>query len=454
MPAPRVASPSGPPAAARILETARLEGVDLIGLSGLITPSLEEMAFVAGEMQRQGFTVPLLIGGATTSKVHTAVKIAPNYHAPVVHVLDASRAVGVAGSLLSEQLRDEFVAGVAAEYAGVRENRLGRRDAERLLPLEQARRNPVAIDWTAYAPPAPSFTGVRVFDAWPLEDLVERVDWTPFFQTWELAGHYPAILDDPVVGEAARGLWRDARAMLDRIVRERLLTARAVVGFWPANAVGDDVALWADGRRRERAATVHFLRQQQAKGDGRPNYCLADFVAPVESGLPDHLGMFAVTAGVGLDALVAEFAARHDDYSAILAKALADRLAEALAERLHERVRTELWGYAPDEALDNAALIRERYRGIRPAPGYPACPDHTEKGPLFALLGATERIGVSLTESFAMTPTAAVSGYYLAHPQARYFGVGKVGRDQLADYARRRGMAEEEAARWLAPNLA
>jgi 5-methyltetrahydrofolate--homocysteine methyltransferase len=297
-----------------------------------------------------------------------------------------------------------------------------------------------------------------VFDAWPLEDLVGRIDWTPFFQTWELAGHYPAILDDAVVGEAARGLYRDARAMLDRIVAGRLLTARAVVGFWPANAVGDDVALWADGaRRREaggaRVATVHFLRQQLAKGDGRPNYCLADFVAPVESGLPDHLGMFAVTAGVGLDALVAEFEARHDDYSAILAKALADRLAEALAERLHERVRAELWGYAPDEALDNAALIRERYRGIRPAPGYPACPDHSEKGPLFALLGATERIGVSLTESFAMTPTAAVSGYYLAHPQARYFGVGKIGRDQLADYARRRGEAEAEAARWLAPNL-
>ena len=445
--------------AATILERAKLENVDLVGLSGLITPSLEEMAFVAGEMERQGFTVPLLIGGATTSKVHTAVKIAPGYHAPVVHVLDASRAVGVAGSLLSDQLRDEFVGTVAADYEAVRVNRLGRRDAERLLPLEQARRNPVAIDWSAYAPPAPSFTGVRVFDEWPLEDLVPRIDWTPFFQTWELAGHYPAILEDPVVGEAARALWKDAQAMLDRVVRERALTARAVVGFWPANAVGDDVALWADTTepnpgRRARVGTVHFLRQQQAKGDGRPNYCLADYVAPVESGLADHVGAFAVTAGVGLDALVAEFMSKHDDYSSILAKALADRLAEALAERLHERVRAELWGYAPGEALDNQALIREQYRGIRPAPGYPACPDHTEKGPLFDLLGATAAIGVSLTESFAMTPTAAVSGYYLSHPQARYFGIGKVGRDQVEDYARRKGTTVGEAERWLAPNLA
>jgi 5-methyltetrahydrofolate--homocysteine methyltransferase len=440
--------------AATILETARREGVDLIGLSGLITPSLEEMSFVAGEMERQGFTVPLLIGGATTSKVHTAVKIAPHYRQPVVHVLDASRAVGVAGSLLSDQLREQFVADVATDYEAVRDNRAGGRDAERLLPLAQARRNPVAIDWAAYAPPAPSFTGVRVFDGWPLEDLVPRIDWTPFFQTWELAGHYPAILEDPVVGEAARQLWADAQAMLARIVEGRQLTARAVVGLWPANATGDDVALYTDASRRERLATVHFLRQQQAKGDGRPNYCLADFVAPVESGLPDHLGGFAVTTGIGLDALVAAHEAAHDDYSAILAKALADRLAEALAERLHERVRTELWGYAPGEALDNVALIREQYHGIRPAPGYPACPDHTEKGPLFALLGATERIGVRLTESFAMTPTAAVSGYYIGHPESRYFGIGKIGRDQVEDYARRKGMDVPTAERWLAPNLA
>jgi 5-methyltetrahydrofolate--homocysteine methyltransferase len=428
--------------------------VDLIGLSGLITPSLEEMAFVAGEMQRLGLRIPLLIGGATTSKVHTAVKIAPNYEGAVVHVLDASRAVGVAGSLLSDGLREKFEADVKADYEAVRVNRAGRRDAERLLPLEQARRNPVAIDWTAYAPPAPTFTGTRVFDDWPLEDLVPRVDWTPFFQTWELAGHYPAILRDPVVGEAARGLYADARAMLDRIVAGRLLRARAVVGLWPANAVGDDVVLWADDARTRPLETVHFLRQQLAKGDGRPNYCLADFVAPRTSGVPDFFGGFVVTTGVGLDALVAEFEAANDPYSSILAKALADRLAEAFAERLHERVRTELWGYSAGEALENAALIREEYRGIRPAPGYPACPDHTEKGPLFRLLGATEAIGVRLTESFAMTPTAAVSGYYIGHPQSRYFGVGKLGRDQVDDYATRRGIPVAEALRWLAPNLA
>ncbi len=449
--------------AATILERARTEGVDVIGLSGLITPSLEEMAFVAGEMQRQGFTVPLLIGGATTSKVHTAVKIAPNYAGPVVHVLDASRAVGVASSLGSDTLRDAFVAGTRAEYDAVREARANRRDAERLLPLEVARRNPVAIDWSSYTPPAPTFTGTRVIECWPLEDLVPRIDWTPFFQTWELAGHYPAILDDPTVGAAARNLFADAQAMLERIVRDKLLTARAVVGFWPANSVGDDVALYteqgADGRR-DQTGTVHFLRQQQDKRkptgehDGRPNYCLADYIAPVASGRPDHLGMFAVTAGVGLDALVAEFAACHDDYSSILAKALADRLAESLAERVHETVRREWWGYSPTESLDNAALIREQYHGIRPAPGYPACPDHTEKGPLFERLDATARIGVRLTESFAMTPTAAVSGYYFSHPQARYFGIGKVGRDQVEDYARRKGLEVHVVERWLASNLA
>jgi 5-methyltetrahydrofolate--homocysteine methyltransferase len=369
-------------------------------------------------------------------------------------VLDASRAVGVASSLLSDGLREQFEADVKAEYEAVRVNRAGRRDAERLLPLEQARRNPVAIDWTAYAPTRPASPGVRVFDAWPLADLVERIDWTPFFQTWELAGHYPAILDDPKVGEAARGLYRDARAMLDRFVAEGLLTARAVIGLWPANSVGDDVVLWTDETRTEPLRTVHFLRQQLDKKDERPNYCLADFVAPRASGVPDWMGGFAVTAGIGLDALVAQFDAANDPYSSILAKALADRLAEAFAERLHEQVRREHWGYAPDEALDNLALIKEAYQGIRPAPGYPACPDHTEKGPLFELLGATARIGLQLTESFAMYPTAAVSGYYLGHPQARYFGVGKIGRDQVEDYARRRGIPVEEAARWLAPNIA
>ena len=440
--------------ASTILETAKREGVDLIGLSGLITPSLEEMAFVASEMQRQGMRMPLLIGGATTSKVHTAVKIAPNYSGAVVHVLDASRAVGVAGSLLSDGLREQFEADVRADYEAVRVNRAGRRDAERLLPLEQARRNPVAIDWTAYAPARPQFEGVRVFDGWPLADLVERIDWTPFFQTWELAGHYPAILEDPVVGDAARNLYRDARTMLDQIVAGQQLTARAVVGFWPANSVGDDVVLWADDARTRPLQTVHFLRQQQDKKDERPNYCLADFVAPRTSGLPDWFGGFAVTTGIGLDALVAAHEAANDPYSAILAKALADRLAEAFAERLHEQVRREYWGYAPDEALDNVSLIREQYSGIRPAPGYPACPDHTEKGPLFRLLGATEAIGLQLTESFAMYPTAAVSGYYIGHPESRYFGIGKIGRDQVEDYAARRGIPVEEAARWLAPNIA
>jgi 5-methyltetrahydrofolate--homocysteine methyltransferase len=440
--------------ASTILETATREGVDLIGLSGLITPSLEEMAFVASEMERQGMRMPLLIGGATTSKVHTAVKIAPNYSGAVVHVLDASRAVGVAGSLLSDGLREQFEADVRADYEAVRVNRAGRRDAERLLPLEQARRNPVAIDWTTFVPTRPQVEGVRVFDGWPLADLVERIDWTPFFQTWELAGHYPAILEDPVVGDAARNLYRDARTMLDQIVAGQQLTARAVVGFWPANSVGDDVVLWTDDTRTQPLQTVHFLRQQQDKKDERPNYCLADFVAPRTSGLPDWFGGFAVTTGIGLDALVAAHEAAHDPYSAILAKALADRLAEAFAERLHEQVRREYWGYAPDEALDNGALIREQYRGIRPAPGYPACPDHTEKGPLFRLLDATAAIGLQLTESFAMYPTAAVSGYYIGHPSARYFGIGKIGRDQVEDYAARRGLSMDEALRWLAPNVA
>jgi 5-methyltetrahydrofolate--homocysteine methyltransferase len=440
--------------ATTIIERAKLEGVDIIGLSGLITPSLEEMSFVAREMERQGFTVPLLIGGATTSKVHTAVKIEPFYSGPVVHVLDASRAVGVAGNLLSDTLRDNYVAQVREEYEHVRIARAGRRDAERLLPLEVARRNPVPIDWAAYVPPAPSFTGVRVFDDYPLAELVERIDWTPFFQTWELAGHYPQILDDPKVGEAARSLYADARAMLTRLVEEKRLTARAVVGFWPANAVGDDVELYADADRTQPLETVHFLRQQLAKGDARPNFCLADFVAPRTTGLRDYLGGFTVTAGVGLDAIVAEHQAAHDDYSAILAKALADRLAEAFAERMHELVRKELWGYAPDESLDNLALIREQYQGIRPAPGYPACPDHTEKGPLFELLGTTDRIGVQLTESFAMTPTAAVSGYYFSHPQSQYFGTGKIGRDQVVDYAARKAIPVEEAERWLSPVIA
>ena len=438
---------------ARILETARRERVDLIGLSGLITPSLEEMSFVAGEMEREGFELPLLIGGATTSRVHTAVKIEPRYHGPTVHVLDASRAVGVAGSLLSPGLKEGFVTQVRDQYRDIREQRAGRGPAERRVTLEQARANRLPIDWRAAAPPAPCAPGLQVLDDYPLAELVERIDWTPFFQTWELAGHYPAILDDPRVGPAARSLFDDARALLDRIVRERLLTARGVFGLFPAAAVGDDIEVYRDAGRREPIATIHTLRQQMAKPPGRPNLALADYVAPRESGVPDHVGAFAVTTGHGLDRLVADFEARHDDYNAILARALADRLAEAFAERLHERVRREFWGYAPGEALENTELIREAYQGIRPAPGYPACPDHTEKRTLFDLLQAERGAGITLTESFAMTPGAAVSGYYFSHPEARYFGVGKIDRDQVEDYARRKGLPVEEVERWLAPNL-
>jgi 5-methyltetrahydrofolate--homocysteine methyltransferase len=438
---------------AKILETARREGVDIIGLSGLITPSLEEMAFVAREMDREGFTLPLLIGGATTSRVHTAVKIEPHYHGPTVQVQDASRAVGVAASLLSDSLREGFTTGVREEYRVLREQR-GRRSApERRQPLADARRNRLAIDWTGVTPPVPCTLGLTVLDDYPLEDLVVRIDWTPFFQAWELRGHYPAILEDAEVGPAATGLYRDAQALLDRIVRERLLRARAVLGLFRANAVGDDIDLYADDARRERLAVIHTLRQQMPKPPGRPNLALADFVAPRETGVPDYMGAFAVTAGHGIDALVEGFRAANDDYSAILAKALADRLAEAFAERLHERVRREYWGYAPEEALDNAALIHEEYQGIRPAPGYPACPDHTEKRVLFDLLDAEANAGIVLTESCAMVPTAAVSGYYFWHPRSQYFGVGKIGRDQVEEYAARKGMDIAETERWLAPNL-
>jgi len=438
---------------ARILETARREQVDLIGLSGLITPSLEEMSFVASEMEREGFETPLLIGGATTSRVHTAVKIEPHYHGATVHVLDASRAVGVAGNLLSVGMQREFVDGVRAEYRDIREQRAGRTASERRIAIADARANRLSINWDETAPPQPCALGITVLEDYPLAELVERIDWTPFFQTWELAGHYPAILEDPKVGPAARSLFDDARRLLDRIVRERLFTARGVFGLYRAASVGDDIELYAPGGRGERIGIIHTLRQQMAKPPGRPNVALADYVAPKERGIADHVGAFAVTAGIGVDALVKEFESAQDDYNAILAKALADRLAEAFAERLHERVRQEFWGYARDEALENTDLIREAYQGIRPAPGYPACPDHTEKRALFDLLEAERHTGIMLTENFAMTPTAAVSGYYFWHPQARYFGVGKLGRDQVEDYAERKGMTVAEAERWLAPNL-
>ena len=436
---------------ATILERAKQESVDLIGLSGLITPSLEEMSFVASELEREGWHTPLLIGGATTSRAHTAVKIAPRYQGPVVHVLDASRAVGVASRLTSESSREEFVHQIARDYEKVRKERAGRLPAERTGTIEEARANRLVIDWRASRAPKPPVLGVQNLVKYPLEELVERIDWTPFFQTWELAGHFPAILTDPKVGEAATGLFLDARTLLERIVRENLLEARAVFGFWRASAVGDDIELLDQGGRTS-VALIHTLRQQMRKEPGRPNIALADYVAPAESGVNDFVGAFAVTSGIGLDALVHSFEATHDDYNAILAKALADRLAEAFAERLHERVRREFWGYAPSEALGNEELIKEAYQGIRPAPGYPACPDHTEKRTLFDLLGA-DALGITLTESFAMLPTSSVSGYYFWRPEARYFGLGRIGRDQVEDYARRKGMSVEEMERWLAPNL-
>ena len=437
----------------RILETAKAENADMIGLSGLITPSLGEMEIVAAEMNRAGFSVPLLIGGATTSKIHTAVKIAPNYDAPVIHVVDASRAVGVAGALMSESQHEPYVAEIAEEYQSLRENYQGRAQGGRQHTLEGARQAKHAIDWASAEPPRPKSLGLEVFDQYELGDLVDRVDWTPFFRTWELAGTFPKILDDPKVGEAARELYTDAQAMLAKIVAEKWLTARAVIGIFPANSVGDDIEVYVDEGRNDVRMRFHFLRQQMIKNTARANFSLADFVAPKDSGVADYLGGFAVTAGIGIEDKLAEFEAQHDDYNGILLKALADRLAEAFAERMHERVRKEFWGYAADEALENDALIHEDYQGIRPAPGYPACPDHSEKTSLFELLDAPGNAGITLTEGFAMLPAAAVLGFYFAHPESQYFGIGKIGRDQVADYAGRKGTSLEQAERWLAPNL-
>jgi 5-methyltetrahydrofolate--homocysteine methyltransferase len=433
----------------KILDTARAENADLIGLSGLITPSLEEMTHVAREMQRQGFEMPLLIGGATTSRAHTALKIDPHYTAPTVWVKDASRAVGVAQSLISRDMRAAFVAANDADYAEIRERHKNRGDAKRLVSLEKARAQRFDGGWGAYTPPAPKQPGLHVFDDYPLAELVDCIDWTPFFNAWELFGKYPAILTDAVVGPQASELYRDARTMLAKIVDERWLTAKAVFGLWPANSIGDDVELQVDGRGER----LHFLRQQVDKPVERPDFCLADFIAPKASGKQDWIGMFAVTAGIGIDAHVARFEADHDDYNAILLKALADRLAEALAERLHLRVRKEFWGYMPEESLDNEALIAEKYVGIRPAPGYPACPEHSEKGTLFRLLDAGGNADMSLTESFAMLPTAAVSGYYFSHPQSQYFVVGRVSKEQATDYAKRKGVELAQVERWLASNL-
>ena len=435
--------------AQKILDTAIAENADLVGLSGLITPSLEEMSHVAREMQRQGFTLPLLIGGATTSRAHTALKIDPHYTGPTVWVKDASRAVNVAQSLISPELRHAFLAANDSDYADVRERHRMKGTGKPLVSLEQARARAFRGDWSAYAPPAPRQPGIHVFEDYPLDELVGLIDWGPFFNAWELAGRYPAILDDAIVGAQARELFRDAKAMLRRIVDEKWLTAKAVIGLWPANAIGDDIEAQVEGK----AVMLHHLRQQADKPAERPNLCLADFVAPRESGVQDWIGAFACTAGLGIEPHLARFHAEHDDYNAILLKALADRLAETLAERLHQRVRGEFWGYAPDEALTTEALIDEQYRGIRPAPGYPACPEHSEKRTLFDLLDVEQRIGMQLTDHFAMLPAAAVSGWYFSHPESRYFVVGRVSRDQAADYARRKGVSLAQAERWLASNL-
>ena len=438
----------------KILDVARKEKVDIVGLSGLITPSLDEMVTVASEMEREGFDIPLLIGGATTSRVHTAVKIHPAYEkGQAVYVTDASRAVGVVSSLLSQDQKPAYVEGIRAEYAKVSAaHRRSEADKQR-LPLAKARANAFKPDWDAYQPPKPSFLGTRTFRSYDLSDLVPLIDWTPFFQTWEMKGRFPAILEDETQGPAARALWDDAQAMLKRIVEERWFNPKAVIGFWPANAVGDDIALYTGESRTERLATLHGLRQQLSKRDGKPNMCIADFVAPEGVDRPDYIGGFVVTAGAEEERISEKFARDNDDYRSIMVKALADRFAEAFAERMHQLVRRDYWGYAPDEALSNEDLIREEYRGIRPAPGYPAQPDHTEKATLFELLKAESRVGVKLTESFAMWPGSSVSGLYLAHPEAYYFGVAKVERDQVEDYAARKGMPIHEVERWLAPIL-
>jgi len=474
--------------AQKILDTAIAENADMIGVSGLITPSLEEMAHVAKEMKRQNFSIPLLIGGATTSRAHTAIKIEPNYGTACVWVKDASRAVGVAQSLVSKELVDGFLAKVRAEYAEIRERHKHRGPGKRLVTLQHARGQRFSCDWANYEPPQPRKPGITVFDDYSLAELRETIDWTPFFQAWELAGHYPAILTDEVVGAQASELFADAQKMLDKVIAGKWLKARAVIGFWPAANVGDDVEITVEplpspagrgvggegtgeaqasespepssalrapspGGRRESTVTLHHLRQQADKPAERPDFCLADFIAPKEFGKPDWIGGFAVTAGLGIEEHLARFHAELDDYSSIILKALADRLAEAFAERLHQRVRREFWGYVPDEQLDNAALIAEQYQGIRPAPGYPACPDHTEKTTLFKLLDATKNAGIELTEGFSMYPAAAVSGWYFSHPGSQYFVVGRLSREQVEDYAKRKGWTLAEAERWLASNL-
>jgi 5-methyltetrahydrofolate--homocysteine methyltransferase len=437
-----------------ILKQAVAHKCDIIGLSGLITPSLDEMVYVAKEMERQGIEMPLMIGGATTSKVHTSLKIEPNFSKDqVVHVPDASRAVGVAQNLLSKQNKASFVAGVRDEYERIRVERAKHGKVHKTAELKKARANKKLIDWSAYTPEKPTFLGLKAFADYDLADLVERIDWTPFFSAWELAGRYPRILKDEVVGVEATKLFADGQAMLTQIIDEKWLQARGVIGFFPANSVGDDIQVYTDDTRNEVAHTLHNLRQQDLKKGAQPNYCLSDFIAPKESGTADYIGAFAVTAGHKIEQKIAEFEAQHDDYQSIMLKVLADRLAEAFAEHMHERVRTEFWGYESDEGLDNDSLIREKYRGIRPAPGYPACPDHTEKATLWEMLEPGKNAGLSITESFAMLPTAAVSGWYLAHPESRYFSVTRIQQDQVIDYAERKGMDLISTERWLSPIL-
>jgi 5-methyltetrahydrofolate--homocysteine methyltransferase len=435
--------------AQEIIKKAREINADIIGLSGLITPSLDEMVHFAKEMEREGFTIPLIIGGATTSRIHAAVKVAPNYSGPAIHVLDASRSVTVCSTLMNKDTRGEYIDKIRAEYDKAREAHLNKRSDKRYKTIQEARRDNFKIN-TDLVAPAPTFTGTKVFEDYPLDILVPYIDWTPFFHTWELRGSYPKIFDDKVVGDEAKKLFEDAQVLLKRIVEEKLLTAKAVIGFWPATAVGDDIVLQTE----DEEVTIHTLRQQAEKMAGEPYYALSDFIAQKETGVPDYFGGFALTTGIGCDELVAEFEANYDDYNSIMAKALADRLAEAFAERMHELVRKEYWGYSKDESLSNEALIKEEYAGIRPAPGYPACPEHTEKGTLFQLLDAEAKIGLRLTESYAMHPTAAVSGFYFSHPQSRYFGLGKITKDQIENYADRKDMSVEEVERWLSPNLA
>jgi 5-methyltetrahydrofolate--homocysteine methyltransferase len=437
----------------KILEEAKKHKVDIIGLSGLITPSLEEMCFVAAEMERLEMNLPLLIGGATTSKIHTAVKISPNYSGPLVYVLDASRAVGVASKLMSDTQKTDYAAEMALEYKVQREKYAKSKKGENQIKIAQARANHYPIDWQGYEPEKPSFLGTKAFENYDLGKLVERIDWTPFFRTWELAGTYPKILTDQVVGESARDLFRDAEAMLQKIVDEKWLRANAVIGFWPANSNGDDVELYTDETRVSQKGVAHFLRQQNRRRRGKYNRCLSDYIAPKDTGIADYFGGFAVTAGIGIEEKLELFKTNYDDYNDILLKALADRLAEAFAEHMHERVRTEFWGYAVRETLSNEELIKEKYRGIRPAPGYPACPDHTEKPALFDWLSAPDQTGITLTDSMAMLPTASVSGYYFAHPNAAYFGLGKISKDQVEDYTERKGWEQRTTERWLAPNL-